>query len=715
MWAIRRLYERVAAAQPLVVVFDDIHWGEPTFLDFVEHVADWSRDVPILLLCIARPELLEERPTWGGGKLRARTVLLEPLGGDAVEQLIAHLVGGGLAPDVTERIGQAAEGNPLYVEEFLEMLVDDGLLRREAERWVATGDLAAVPVPPTVAALLASRLDRLRPPERAVVDRAAVVGKVFWRAAVAALAPEPLQPDVGRHLHALVRKELVRPDPASALADEAYRFRHLLVRDAAYDAVPKDERADLHVRFAGWLERTVADRVAEYEELLGYHLERAYRYRLEIGRPGADTEAIGRRAADHLTRGGRRAALLGDLRAAGSLLGRAEALLPDADPDRVALLADLVEVHGDSGRFAEAQAVADEVVALAAGRPELEGFGWRARLEALLTSLLAESAPWEFSDVVPVLDAAEAAFVRLDDEPGLARVWLIRGEGQAHTGRLREAAAAYREAVEHAERAGDSARVLEATTLLASTEFYGMTPVDQAIRTIEELLSLARRAGSRYQEARGHGFMGRLAALQARFDDARRLVHAGVETMSELGRVVYAGGSRHWSGYVEVCAENWAAAEAEYRRSAEMLESIGERSYLSTSLAERAFALAKLGRTEEARTLAERAREYGTPDDAATQIVLRMALALAIRTDGDVPGATAVARDALAFADRAEYSSERFRCRVLAAEVLAAGGEVDAARDMVAEATSIAEARGATAWSAIASRVAAAIERGEAG
>jgi class 3 adenylate cyclase/tetratricopeptide (TPR) repeat protein len=710
MWAVRRLYERVASEKPLVVVFDDIHWGEPTFLDFIESVADWSRDVPILLLCIARPELLEERPAWGGGKLRARTVLLEPLSATAVERLIEHLVRGVLEPSAVVRIGQAAEGNPLYVEEFLEMLVDDGLLAQDGERWVARGDLTSVPVPPTVAALLASRLDRLRPPERAVVDRASVVGKVFWRGAVAALAPEPLQADVGRHLLALVRKELVRPDAESGLADDAYRFRHLLVRDAAYDAVPKDERSDLHVRFAGWLERTVADRVGEYEELLGYHLEQAYRYRVEVGRRGSDTDAIGRRGAAHLAHGGRRAMLLGDVQAAASLLGRAAALLPSADLERVAILSDLVEALADSGRFADVQTVADEVVARAADRPELEAFGWRARVQSRLTSLLADDTPWEFVDVIPLLDAATAASERLADEPGLARVWLVRGQGYSHTGRLQEAADSYRKAVEHAQRASDTGRVVEATALLASTEFYGMTPIQQAGRTIEELRALATSAGSRFEEARAHGHMGRIAAMQGRFDEGRRLTRMGIATMSELGRRVYEGGSRHWSGYVEVCAENWAAAEAEYRRSAEILDTIGERSYLSTSLSEQAFALAKLGRSGEARTLAERARSYGAPDDAATQIVLRMALALASLREGDIPAADSMVRQALSLADRAEYSAERFRCRILAAEVFAAAGAVDEARARVAEALGIADLRGATAWHATATRIAGEIE-----
>ena len=271
-WSVRTWLERRARERPLVLVLDDLHWAEPTFLDLVEHVADWSRDAPILLLCIARAELLDARPAWSGGKLNATTVLLEPLSEPESEELVTNLVGQVSVDERTRRrIVDAAEGNPLFVEEMLAMVAEDDGAREPME------------VPPTIHALLAARLDRLQPRERQVVERASVEGKVFHRGAVAELTPEEMRPEVAAHLLALVRKELIRPDEGDMPGEDAFRFRHLLIRDAAYQSLPKEERAFLHERLASWMERVAANRIQDYEEILGYHLEQAHRLRAELG------------------------------------------------------------------------------------------------------------------------------------------------------------------------------------------------------------------------------------------------------------------------------------------------------------------------------------------------------------------------------------------------------------------------------------------------
>ncbi len=266
-WAVRKLLEAHAWRSPLVVVLDDIHWGEPTFLDLIEHIADLSRDAPILLLCMARPELLDKRPGWGGGKLNATTVLLEALPPADTERLIENLLGGALLDEgLRIRIRDAADGNPLFVEEMLALVQASG-----------NGE---VTVPPTIQALLAARIDQLERPERDVLERGAVEGQVFHRGAVEALGAGESR----ERLSALVRKELVRPERAQLRGDDAYRFRHLLIRDAAYDALPKATRAELHERFADWLTTRGADLV-EQDEIVGYHLEQAARYKAELGRP----------------------------------------------------------------------------------------------------------------------------------------------------------------------------------------------------------------------------------------------------------------------------------------------------------------------------------------------------------------------------------------------------------------------------------------------
>src|SRR5262249_22890702 len=299
-WGFRKLLEQEAQEQPLVCLLDDLHWAEETLLDLVEHVADLSRDAPILLLCMARPELLERRPSWGGGKLNATTVLLEPLDAAETEQLIAEL--GGVGAELRDRILQVAEGNPLFLEEMLGLVRDSGGVEVE--------------VPPTIQALLAGGLDPLAPGGRSVLEPGSVEGRTFHRGAVAALADG--DGSVDQRLLALVRKELVRPDRPALSGDDAYRFRHLLIRDAAYDALPKATRADPHERFAVWLEQHGQDLV-ELDEILGYHLEQAARYLRELGE---DDRELALAAGEHLGVAGKRAFWRSDPRAAAALLER---------------------------------------------------------------------------------------------------------------------------------------------------------------------------------------------------------------------------------------------------------------------------------------------------------------------------------------------------------------------------------------------------------
>ena len=295
VWAFRRMLERLADLTPLVVLIDDIHWAEPTLLDLIESVADLTRDSPILFICPARPEFLDERPTWGGGRLNATTILLEPLSeGSALKLIDALVPGDALTPAMRTRIAEGAEGNPLYVEEFVSMLIDDGALVATADGWRASSDLVSIAVPPTIQALLSARLDRLAPDERSAAERASVVGRIFEQPAVVALTPTASRSEIPRNLSALVRKELIRSDRSALTPWETFRFRHMLIRDAAYERLPKSERAELHEMFADWLSGALGDRRAEGDEIVGYHLEQAFRYRAEL----APVDERGRRAGE---------------------------------------------------------------------------------------------------------------------------------------------------------------------------------------------------------------------------------------------------------------------------------------------------------------------------------------------------------------------------------------------------------------------------------
>jgi len=351
-WAVRKLFESLARRSPLVVVFDDIHWAEPTLLDLIEHIADLSRDVSILLMCIARPELLERRPSWGGGKMNASSILLEPLRAEESSQLIANMLGGTTLPAAVEtRIAGAAEGNPLFVEEMVSMLIDDGLLRRQNGQWDVSADLGSVTVPPTIQALLAARLDRLDADERALIQGASVVGKEFSIDDVAAIVPEQLAARASTVVTSLVRKELVRSDQGRAGAHNSFRFRHILIRDAAYNALSKQQRAELHEGFAGWLEEHYVERLPEYEEIIGYHLEQAHSYKASLGPLDDAARALAQRAGEHLASAGRRAGTRGDAPGAVGLLERALAMMPedwDGRTDALVRLGDQLYEAGSS-------------------------------------------------------------------------------------------------------------------------------------------------------------------------------------------------------------------------------------------------------------------------------------------------------------------------------------------------------------------------------
>jgi class 3 adenylate cyclase len=391
-WDVRRLLESLAAERPVLLYLDDLQWAEPMLLDLLDHVADLSRGAAILLLCTARPELLDERPGWGGGKLNATTLLLEPLASSDSEALLDAL-GDGLDRDARARVIAASEGNPLFLEEMAALARERG----------------TVEIPPTIHALLCARLEQLAIEERELLERGAVEGEVFHRLVVKALAGDRLGPEVERRLAGLVRKELIRPHPATFRGDEAFRFRHLLIRDAAYDTLPKATRADLHERFADWLEENATD-LLELDEIAGWHLEQAVRYRRELGQE-ADPR-LAARAVGHLHVAGRRATERRDTSAARNLLERALALTAPGDSRHAQVALALAEAAADAGEYEGLE----ELLA-AATDPETAPVANLVRLQ-----WLSAARPDQFfNEVDGSLPAATEELERRGDARGLAK------------------------------------------------------------------------------------------------------------------------------------------------------------------------------------------------------------------------------------------------------------------------------------------------------
>ena len=354
-----------------------MHWGEETFLDLIEHVADLSRDAPILLLCMARPELLDRRTGWAGGKVNATSVLLEPLAPEETGRLIENLAH--LDDDLRGRILDAAEGNPLFVEEMVAFVAESG-----------GGEIT---VPPTIQALLAARLDQLDAPERDVLERGSVEGRVFHRGAVQALAPE--EPQVMARLTSLVRKELVRPDKSELPGEDAFRFRHLLDPRRRLRRAPEGDpggAARALRRLAGRA-RTRSGRAGRDPRLppgAGVPLPRRAR--------GGGGRIGGRSGAEALAAAGRRALVRQDFPAAVNLLQRAAALVPPDEIDRI-LMADLVDgpLPGgpDGGRVRVTPARSPRGRLLpATGRAELCARIEQEGSDACISSPRAPSSSW---------------------------------------------------------------------------------------------------------------------------------------------------------------------------------------------------------------------------------------------------------------------------------------------------------------------------------
>ena len=676
-WAFRKLFEELARRRPLVLVFEDLHWAEPTLLDFVEHVADVAHDAPILVLALARPDLLEARPVWGGGKLNATTIQLGPLGELESEHLIDGLISGiTLRPDTRARVREAAEGNPLFLEQMIAMLAGDGALE------------SGVPLPPTIQALLAARLDRLGPDERAVIERASVVGKEFSESAVAALSPEEERASIAGQLEALVRNQLVRPWRSDLLGEEAFRFRHVLIQNAAYRAIPKALRAELHERFADWLEQGFAERLVEYEEVLGYHLEQGYACLAELGLSDDRTRRLAARAAERLAAAGRRASDRGDGAAAVSLLTRAASLMPEDDPKRLELLLDLAEDLIETGKLGRAGVVLADAVEGAATDTGLEV---RSRIHRLHLQELTDPEG-RSEDIRRELERAIPVLEQLGDNRMLAKAWRLASWIPLIACHGAEMEAALERALSYARLAADTRERAEILFLLTIATMHGPTPAAEGITRLESILAEATREPR--VEATALTGLGVLHALSGRFDEARELSGRGLTIYLEFGMRVSLAFTSMSRGWIELVADEPAAAERELRGGYEIFLEIEEKGFRSTVSAFLAQALCAEGLYEEAEEFALISKETGASDDIINQVMWRGAQAKVLARRGSLAEAEAVAREGTAFAATIDFLDTRAGALMDLADVLRMADRVNESASAVAEAVKLYEQKG---------------------
>lgn len=622
---------------------------------------------------MARPDLLDRRPSWAGGKLNATTVLLEPLSEEETDELMSRLLEGStLEQGLQAKIRRAAGGNPLYVEEMLAFVGQS-----------SNGD--DIPIPPTIQALLAARLDQLDPSERHVLESGSVEGEVFHRGAVVALVQD--EAPVDKRLTALARKDLVRPEQSQLVGDDGYRFRHLLIRDAAYEALPKATRAELHERFASWLE-TRGGELVELDEIIGYHLEQAFRYRSELGPLTESDRRDAGRAGGLLARAGRRALERGDRRAAASLLERSARLLPEPAPEHVRALVDLgrsLVVGGDDfqgGRVAFERARA-EAEAL-----EREDLCARAQIELFLLGTLTEPDVDEAvaRQAIPVLE-------REGDEEGLARAWFALAAAEWTQGMWDAMRELLGHAVEHARRAGNRSIELEALSFLLGAAVYGSTPVKDAIPIARDLLE--QRADSRELQGWATRFLGTLLALEGSVEEGRGLLEQAREIFTELGHKDALAALSFSTGSLELREGNAVAAEREFRAGLESIQEMGEVARVSNLAALVADALVEQSRVDDAEHYVNVSREAAQQDDPSGQAHWRLAAARVLVRRGAAAEAVRLANDGIAIIGRTEELLSLPDLLLNQAEVLELAGRGDEAAAALREALAAAARKGA--------------------
>lgn len=644
-WAARKFLLGQAASGPVVAVIDDIHWAEHALLEMLTHIVDTAQGAAILLIVTTRAEVFDEHPDWGQ-QAAATRLDLPPLSPEASAQLVSHLLGRArLEPKVLEHIIRSAEGNALYIEQMLSMLIDGQALRLEGDTWVSTATYGEIKVPPTIQALLEARLDSLARADRAAVEPAAVIGLEFARPALEALLPDAVRPTITDHLGTLVRRHFIRTSGAAS-ADAVYRFHNHLVRETVYNGLLKRARANLHLAFVRWADKVNADRdrALEFEAILGYHLEQAHRYLTELGPLDEQGLAIGSDAARRLSGAGTRSLDSGDLRAAANLFERALALLAAEDPRRAELLPKIGETLMGLGDFAAARVVVAEAIEAAErlGHQRLKAssqlIGFNIRLYSGEEGDWSDDALKTAHEMIPVLER-EAAHAELSD------AWRIVVTVHGIAGRYKLASEAAERSLAFARLAGNDAQVSRVGGSLANTALLGPTPVPQAIAQCEQLI--AGGLSDRQTEGNVMCMLAQLRAMNGELPIARALYQRGRAMLRDLGGSVHAAATGFELARVEMLGGDLALAEREVRADFEFLEKAGETYFLSSMAALLSRLVRDQGRDNDAMVLSQSAEAATAAHDLESQALWRSIRAPIVARQGDTALAEELARTAV--------------------------------------------------------------------
>jgi DNA-binding SARP family transcriptional activator len=639
-WAVRSLFERVAERRPLVVGIDDVHWAEPPMLDLVDYVGAFSSDHPILILCLARPDLAEMRPDWMAPRANRSLLMLEPLPDHDARALVGTASATELAPGAEDRIVKLAEGNPLFLEQLAAVQMDEDTV-----------------LPSTIQAVLAARIDRLAPGERAVLDHASVQGRSLYVGGVDELLPELKRADIGNHLVSLVNKQLMRPDHSDIPGEDAFRFSHVLIREVAYQGLPRGRRAELHKRLADWL----AERPDARDDMIGFHLAEAYRNRAALGPVGGHERELASAAVERLTAAAESARLRGDPAAGARLLERAETVVAAEPEARSDLLPELGAALYDAGRLEEAAAILDEAVE----RSQEPRVRARAQIERELVRL-------ETDLDAGTAHAARAAAEGLDlldptrDPHGTCRALFLSGYVTWIAGRAGEADHLWAQAAACAEQPGAERERFELIGWRAMATAQGATPVDEAIPRCEAFAELVKESPQATVWVLEP--LALLHAMQEDFDSAGGLLAEANRLRAALGGL--GSGFSHLEAWARLCMGQPDVAEKRLRSDVEKLATMSGKGTLATTSALLAKAVLAQNRVDEAAVLCEAAEKWAAAEDTMTQVICRGVGARAAAREGRAGAGESLARAAVELADSTDLISLRGDAMLDLAEVL---------------------------------------------
>lgn len=666
--AFGRFVELIATRRPLIMTIEDIHWAEPTLLELIQDIVDSSRGAPILMLCLARPELVEKDPSWRRTRYNSSLLQLEPLAPAAADALIGSLPNHvRLAAAKRRAIRDAAEGNPLFIEQM-------GAHAKE-------GMGGRVDVPVTLHGLLAARLDGLAAEERALVERAAVIGREFWVGALLPLWREHCEHELETLLRSLTLKEFIEPTESAFVSEKAFRFRHGLIRETAYAGIPKAMRGSLHEICGNWLEESIGKYSHETEELVGYHLEHAYLNRAEIGAPGERDKETATRAAKHLSAAARRALARSDLPAAHNLFRRATALLPADHPARPRLLGDWAFVSRERGEVTESYALSEQARA-----------GAHHQRDMVLEKRLALNqlrARMNFDASITVDEfVRESAVIlgelkRIGERGEAARAKAYVAWGLNLQGQALQAEELLAIVMKDAEELGDVELRNSALVLRFGTWLYGPMPIDHALASCR---SVRKNETSLRVEANALRTCGLLRAMQGEFEEARSLLNQGREIFDELGLSVISAASREVDGVVELLAGDATAAERTLRTGVSELRELQETMWLAGTAAVLAQAVFEQGRYREALELT-RVSEANSNHDVAAPVHWLGVRAKVFAAFGHSAMAEELAKLAVRIADGTDFVDLCGEARMELAAVRILCGNLAEARRSIHQAT----------------------------